>query len=97
MALSNPCPSGFIERLSMPSSLALSVRHQQNIAQMLWDFGSSRYRHFDGGAAFSVAYMEELWGNRRIRNRVVQNFFSNKQGGSIDRQISSFRPYADIG
>ena len=97
MALSNPCPSGLIERLTMPSFLALSVRHQQNIAQMLWDFGSSRYRHFDGGAAFSVEYVEELWGNRRIRNRVVQNFFSNKQGGSIDRQISSFRPYADIG
>jgi hypothetical protein len=64
---------------------------------MLWDFGSSRYRHFDGGAAFSVEYMEELWGNRRIRNRVVPDFFSADQGGKINHKFSSYWPYEDIG
>ena len=81
----------------MPSFLALSPRHQQNIAQMLWDCASSRYRHFDGGAALSVEYMDKLWGNRRIRNRVVPDFFSNTQGGNIDQQFSSYTPYAEIG
>jgi hypothetical protein len=57
--------------------LALPARHQQNIAQMLWEYASSRYRHFDGGAAFSVGYMEKLWGSPRIRNRVVPEFFGN--------------------
>ena len=72
----------------MPSFLALSARHQQNIAQMLWDYASSRYRHFDGGAALSAEYMEELWGNRRIRNRVVPEFFGNVQGGNISVVVS---------
>jgi hypothetical protein len=86
-----------IERLKMPSFLALPARHQQNIAQMLWDYASSRYRHFDGGAAFSVIYMEKLWGNRRIRNRIVKEFFSADQGGNINHKFSSYWPYEDIG
>ena len=81
----------------MPSFLALSPRHQQIIAQMLWDCTSSRYRHFDGGAALSVEYMDELWGNRRIRNRVVRDFFSADQGGNINHKSSSYWPYEDIG
>jgi len=81
----------------MPSFLGLPARHQQNIAQMLWDYASSRYRHFDRGAAFSVGYMEKLWGNRRIRNRVVPEFFVNVQGGNISHEFSSYSPYVDIG
>lgn len=93
-------PSGLVEflRQRVPIYADLSQRHQYNIARMLWDFANNRYQHriYDG-AAFSVEYMRNLWGNLRTRNRVVKEFFPNIQGDNISHLISGFYPYDFLG
>ena len=44
-----------------------------------------------------MEYMNALWGNRRTRNRIVADYFSNIQGGILDHLISSYRPYEFLG
>lgn len=93
-------PSGLVEllRQRVPIYADLSQRHQCNIARMLWDFANNRYQHriYDG-AAFSVEYMRNLWGNLRTRNHVVAKFFRNIQGDNISHLISDFTPYDFLG
>lgn len=61
---------------------------------MLWDFANNLHQHTrDFGAAFSVEYMRDLWGNLRTRNFVVKDFFHCVQGDNISHLISSFTPY----
>jgi hypothetical protein len=93
-------PSGLEDLLiqRLPQFAALQKSHQHHIAKMLWDYANSRYRHRRYmGAAFSVEYMKELWGNLEVRNRVVHDFFENIQGGIIDHLISSYEPYEFLG
>jgi hypothetical protein len=80
---SSTLPAGLLEHLRDRCSgfADLSARHQRHIAQMLWDFANNRYQHTrDFGAAFSVEYMRDLWGNLRTRNIVVKDFFHCFQG-----------------
>lgn len=93
-------PSGLEDLLiqRLPQFAALRQSHQHHIAKMLWDYANSRYRHRRyTGAAFSVDYMKELWGNLGVRNRVVRDFFDNTQGGILDHLISSYTPYDFLG
>lgn len=93
-------PSGLIDLLCrrIPRFAALSPRHRVNIAKMLWDFTSGRYRHRNGtGAAFSVTYNESVWGSRRTRNKVVKEYFDVIQGSNVDHQFSAFEPYDFLG
>ena len=93
-------PSGLEDLLfqRLPQYAALRKSHQHHVAKMLWDFANNRYRHSKyAGAAFPVEYMDALWGNRRIRNRIVSDYFSNIQGGILDHLISSYKPYEFLG
>lgn len=93
-------PSGLEDLLiqRLPQFAALRQSHQHHIAKMLWDFANNRYKHIQyDGAAMSVEYMDALWGNRRIRNRVVRDFFTNIQGGNDTHLMSSFNPYDFLG
>ena len=93
-------PSGLEDLLiqRLPQFAALRKSHQHHIAKMLWDFANNRYRHSKyQGAAFSVEYMDELWGNRGVRNRVVSNFFKNTQGDNIGHLMSSYTPKDFLG
>ena len=86
-------PTQLVELLvrRLPAFAELSNRHRHNIARMLWDYANNRYQHNKySGAAFSVGYMEDLWGNRRTRNQVVRNFFSCLQGDNHCHQMSNF-------
>jgi hypothetical protein len=93
-------PSGLEDLLiqRLPQFAALRKSHQHHIAKMLWDYANNRYRHsrYDG-AAFPVEYMDPLWGNRGIRNRIVRDFFTNIQGGNDDHLMSSYTPYDFFG
>ena len=93
-------PSGLEDLLiqRLPQYAALRKSHQHHIAKMLWDYANNRYRHsrYDG-AAFPVKYMDALWGNRDIRNRVMSDYFSNIQGDNISHLMSSYSPYAFLG
>ena len=93
-------PSGLEDLLvqRLPQFAVLRQSHQHHIAKMLWDFANNRYRHSRyKGAAFPVEYMDALWGNRGIRNRIVSDYFSNTQGGIIDHLMSSYTPYDFLG
>lgn len=93
-------PSGLEDLLiqRLPQFAALRQSHQHHIAKMLWDYANSRYRHRRYmGAAFSVEYMKELWGNLGVRNRVVRDFFENIQGGKDSHLISNYTPYDFLG
>ena len=93
-------PSGLEDLLiqRLPQFAALRKSHQHHIAKMLWDFANNRYRHSRyKGAAFPVKYMDALWGNRGIRNRIVSDYFSNTQGGIIDHLMSSYTPKDFVG
>lgn len=93
-------PSGLEDLLiqRLPQFAALRKSHQHHIAKMLWDFANNRYRHSRyEGAAFPVKYMDALWGNRGIRNRIVSDYFSNTQGGIIDHLMSSYTPKDFVG
>jgi hypothetical protein len=93
-------PSGLEDLLiqRLPQFAALRKSHQHHIAKMLWDFANNRYRHSRyEGAAFPVKYMDALWGNRGIRNRIVSDYFSNTQGGIIDHLMSSYMPKDFLG
>jgi hypothetical protein len=93
-----PSGLGDLLRTELPEFARLSEQHQANVAQMLWDYASARFRHGRyPGAAFSVVYMRRLWGNLRTRNRVVRGFFSVVQGDNIMRQLSSYEPYDTVG
>jgi hypothetical protein len=48
-------------------------------------------------AEFPVEYMDELWGNRGVRNRVVRDFFENIQGDKDSHLMSSYTPYDFLG
>ena len=93
-------PSGLVEfiRQRVPIYADLSLRHEYKIGQMLWDFANNRYQHciYDG-AAFSLAYMRNMWGNLCTRNEVVKKFFQNIQGDNISHLISDFKPYDFLG
>ncbi len=93
-------PSQLVELLvkRLPAFAELSTRHRTNIARMLWDYTNNRYRHnkYSGGA-FSVGYMDDLWGNRRTRNQVVSNFFDCIQGDNHSHQMSNFTPFDFLG
>ena len=93
-------PSGLADLLiqRLPQFAALLQSHQHHIANMLWDFANNRYRHSKyEGAAFPVKYMDALWGNRGIRNRIVSDYFSNTQGDNISHLMSSYTPYDFLG
>lgn len=93
-------PSGLEDLLiqRLPHFAALRQSHQHHIAKMLWDYANSRYRHRRyTGAAFSVEYMKELWGNLGVRNRVLRDFFENIQGGKDSHLISSYTPHDFLG
>jgi hypothetical protein len=93
-------PSGLEDLLiqRLPQFAALRQSHQHHIAKMLWDFANNRYRHSKSqGAAFSVEYMDALWGNRGIRNRIVPDYFSNSQGDNIGHLMSSYTPKDFLG
>lgn len=93
-------PSGLEDLLiqRLPKFAALRMSHQHHIAKMLWDFANNRYKHIQyDGAAMSVEYMNALWGNRSVRNRVVRDFFTNIQGGNDTHLMSSFKPYEFLG
>jgi hypothetical protein len=93
-------PSGIEDLLiqRLPQFAALRQSHQHHIAKMLWDFANNRYRHSRfKGAAFPVEYMDALWGNRGVRNRVVRDFFENIQGDKDSHLMSSFTPYDFLG
>jgi hypothetical protein len=93
-------PSGLEDLLiqRLPQFAALRKSHQHHIVKMLWDFANNRYRHSEyQGAAFPVKYMDELWGNRRIRNRIVSDYFSNTQGDNISHLMSSYTPKDFLG
>ena len=82
----------------LPAFAELSNRHRHNIARMLWDYANNRYQHDRyAGAAFSVGYMEDLWGNRRTRNQVVSNFFDCIQGDNHSHLMSNFTPRKFLG
>jgi hypothetical protein len=73
-------PSGLEDLLilRLPQFAALRQSHQHHIAKMLWDYANNRYRHRRyEGAAFPLEYMDDLWGNRNTRNRIVSDYFSN--------------------
>jgi hypothetical protein len=93
-------PTQLVELLvkRLPAFAELSTRHRYNIARMLWDYANNRYQHSRyAGAAFSVGYMEDLWGNRRTRNQVVPNFFSCNQGDNHSHLMSNYSPYKFLG
>jgi len=93
-------PTQLVELLvkRLPAFAKLSTRHRTNIARMLWDYANNRYQHNKySGAAFSVGYMDELWGNRRTRNLVVRDYFGCIQGSNISHQMSTYSPYDFLG
>jgi hypothetical protein len=93
-------PTQLVELLvkRLPAFADLSTRHRYNIARMLWDYANNRYQHSRyAGAAFSVGYIDDLWGNRRTRNQEVRNFFSCSQGDNHSHLMSNYSPDKFLG